>query len=57
MLEHCGVKVTGTYLVVLDRDYIFDGTLDLQKMFKVTDVGLAVAFEQDNVAINTRIAE
>ena len=26
-------------------------------MFKVTDVGLAVAFEQDNVAINTRIAE
>lgn len=57
VLEHCGVKVTGTYLVVLDRDYIFDGTLDLQKMFKVTDVGLAVAFEQDNVAINTRIAE
>ena len=57
VLEHCGVKVTGTYLVVLNRDYIFDGTLDLQKLFKVTDVGLAVAFEQDNVAINTRIAE
>ena len=47
VLEHCGVKVTGTYLVVLNRDYIFDGTLDLQ-LFKVTDVGLAVAFEQDN---------
>ena len=48
VLEHCGVKVTGTYLVVLNRDYIFDGTLDLQKLFKVTDVGLAVAFGQDN---------
>ena len=35
VLEHCGVKVTGTYLVVLDRDYVFDGTLDLQKLFKV----------------------
>ncbi len=29
VLEHCGIDVTGTYLVCLNGDYVFDGTLDL----------------------------
>lgn len=56
VLEQCGLHVSGTYLVVLNRDYVFDGTLELQQLFKITDVGFAVAFEQDNVAINARAA-
>ena len=28
LLEHCGVKVTGTYLVALNRDYVRQGDLD-----------------------------
>ena len=30
VLEQCGLHVSGTYLVVLNRDYVFDGTLELQ---------------------------
>ena len=38
VLEKCGVKVTGTYVVNINSDYLFDGTLDIQKLFKITDV-------------------
>ena len=38
VLEHCGVNVTGTYLVCLNGDYVFDGTLDLKKLFYISDV-------------------
>lgn len=38
VLEHCGVNVKGTYTVVLNSKYVFDGRLDLQKLFVVTDV-------------------
>ena len=39
VLEHCGVKVTGTYLVCINNEYVFDGQLDLQQLFKITDFG------------------
>ena len=29
VLEHCGVNVTGTYIVVINNEYVFDGTLKL----------------------------
>ena len=38
VLEHCGVRVTGTYLVTLNNQYVFDGTLDLAELFRVTDI-------------------
>ena len=31
VLEHSGVNVTGTYLVCLNGDYVFDGTLDINQ--------------------------
>ena len=43
VLDHCGVKVTGTYLVCLNGDYVFDGTLDIQKLFFISDAAEAVA--------------
>lgn len=43
VLEHCGIKVTGTYLMCLDNQYIFDGTLDIKKLFKVTNLSEKVA--------------
>lgn len=38
VLEKCGVNVTGTYIVHIDSTYIFDGTLDLSKLFMIEDV-------------------
>ncbi len=57
VLEHCGVKVTGTYLVCLNGDYVFDGTLDLSKLFTVSDVADAVAIETLKIEENLGIAE
>lgn len=49
VLEHCGVNVVGAYTVVLNNQYIFDGTLDLSKLFKVTDVTELIAPESQKV--------
>ncbi|MBR3362058.1 MAG: hypothetical protein IKG39_12025 [Lachnospiraceae bacterium] len=57
MLEHCGVNVTGTYLVVLNNEYIFDGTLKLDELFKITDVSEEVANETGRIEYNLAIAE
>lgn len=38
VLEHCGIKVTNTYLVVINNEYIYDGTLKIDELFKITDV-------------------
>ena len=45
VLEKCGIKVTGTYVVNIDSDYLFDGTLDIQKLFKITDVSALIEQE------------
>ena len=57
VLENCGVKLTGTYLVCINGDYVFDGTLDISKLFTVSDVAEAVAAEKKNIAANLSIAE
>ena len=56
VLEHCGVDVTGTYLVCLDREYVRNGELDLSKLFKVVDVSDEVAAEQEAVGANLEMA-
>ena len=38
VLEKCGVNVTGTYIVHIDNTYVFDGNLDVTKLFVVEDV-------------------
>ena len=57
VLQNCGVKVTGTYLVQINGDYVFNGTLELQEFFTVSDVSKAVAAEEYNIAPNLSIAE
>lgn len=57
VLEHCGVKVTGTYLVNINSDYIFDGTLKLNELFKITDVWKFVVDEQKEVEEKIQMAE
>ena len=38
LLEQCGVKVTGTYLVTLNRDYVRQGDLDIHQLFNILDL-------------------
>lgn len=57
VLEHCGVKVADTYLVNINSDYIFDGTLKLNELFKITDVWKFVVDEQKEVEEKIKMAE
>ena len=57
VLENCGVNVTGTYLVCINNEYIFDGTLDIHQLFKIADISEAVFFESANIKTNLNVAE
>ena len=57
VLEHCGVNVTGTYLVCLNGDYVYDGTLDITQLFFITDVSTEVFLESRKTEPNLAIAE
>ena len=57
VLENCGVKLNGTFLVCINGDYVFEGTLDINKLFTVSNVAEAVAIEEKNIIANLSIAE
>ena len=57
VLENCGVNVTGTYLVCINNEYIFDGTLDIHQLFKISDISEGVFFESANIKTNLNVAE
>lgn len=49
VLENSGVKVTGTYLVTLNSDYVRNGDLDIKELFNVLDLSDLVAQEYAKV--------
>jgi hypothetical protein len=48
-LEHRGIIVNGTYLVIINNKYVYDGTLRLNELFKITDVKEGVEDQYLNV--------
>lgn len=56
VLENCGIKVTGTYLVLINSDYVFDGTLRLSELFRIVDISRSVEAELPFVAQNVSLA-
>ena len=47
VLEHCGVKVAGVYLVCINTDYVLGPEgLDVQSFFKINDLTEAASREQ-----------
>ena len=48
VLENCGVNVTGTCLICINNEYVFDGTLDIHQLFKIADISEGVFFESAN---------
>ncbi len=57
VLEHCGVTVTGTYLVCINSDYVRGEDLDIQGLFKVVDMADWVDLECPVVANRLQVAE
>ncbi len=49
VLTQCGIKVTDTYLVCLNSDYVRQGELDIQKLFAVIDMKELLVNEYLNV--------
>ena len=57
VLEHCGITVTGTYLVCIDSDYVRGEELDIQGLFKVIDMADWVELEYPVVDSHLKVAE
>jgi hypothetical protein len=57
VLEHCGITVTGTYLVCINSDYVRGEELDIQQLFKIIDMSDWVALESPLVQGNIKRAE
>ena len=56
VLEQCGIKVTGTYLVCLNSSYVRQGELDLQQLFVTIDICELVENEYAKVPSQVRQA-
>ena len=57
VLEHCGVTVTGTYLVCINSDYVRGEDLDIQQLFKIVDMSDWVAAETPMIPARLKQAE
>lgn len=57
VLEHCGIPVTGTYLVCIDSDYVRGEELDIHRLFKIVDMADWVSLEYPLVENRLRTAE
>lgn len=57
VLEHCGINVKGTYLITIDNSYVFDGVLDIHKLFKITDVSPLLSAQMNSIEGNLNIAQ
>ena len=58
VLERCGVRVTGVYLVCIDTSYVLgEEGLDLSGFFKINDLGEYAQAEQEHVPEVLRTAE
>jgi len=55
ILTHCGINVTGTYLVCINSDYVLDGELDVHRLFQIQDISEVVA--QEYAIVHVQIAK
>ena len=57
VLEHCGIKVTGSYIVHLNGDYVRHGEIDIEKLFTSENVSDLIKPYFDKVEENLKEAE
>lgn len=56
VLVNCGINVTGTYLVRINKDYVLDGELDIHKFFYIANLEDLVAREYALIPQNVKSA-
>ena len=56
VLRKCGINVTDVYIVLVNRDYIYNGKLSTSQLFVVLNATKASEVEQDVVAEDLEIA-
>ena len=56
LLTQCGVKVTGTYLVCLNKEYVRDGDLDIPNLFITVEMEEKIAGDLLAVPVNVERA-
>ena len=57
VLKKCGIDVTGTYLMQLDKHYILDGDLDIKQLFNIYDMAKLVDAESPKMADSVELAK
>jgi len=57
VLEHCGLAITGTYLICIDSSYMRGEELDIHKLFQIIDMSAEVQDELQNVPSLLKKAE
>lgn len=57
VLQKLGIPIDGTYIVTVNSEYVFDGTLDIGKLFQITDVSALVDREIGMVEEDLKRAE
>lgn len=57
VLEHCGINITGTYLICINSDYVREEKLDINKLFQIIDMSAEVKDEFQNVPSLIKKAE
>ena len=57
VLEHCGITVTGTYLVCINSDYVRGDELDITQLFRIVDMTDWVAPETPLIPSRLKLAE
>lgn len=57
VLKKCGINVTGTYIITINSNYVFDGTLDINRLFTITDVQDKIKAEELKIPANLKLAE
>lgn len=55
ILTHCGINVTGTYLVCINSDYVLEGELDIHRLFQIQDISEAIS--QEYAIVGNQVAE
>ena len=57
VLSHAGVVIQGTYLVSLNSSYVRNGALELDKLFKITDLSDSVHEQESAIVDNLLVAQ
>ncbi len=57
VLKQCGVPVSGAYLITINTSYVLDGQLDLNGLFRITDMSEKAELEEDKVIETIRMAK